>query len=524
MFCLRIKMQLFYVKSCFYRDFCLLFLPIGINCYLRKKIVLTASKFYLNQMNSVLAGLFYEATGVQCTNFVRLTGDGSNRSYYRMTAGNIAMIGAVGTSVEENRAFLALAGKFLECGLNAPRVYAVSADELCYIMQDLGDTTLFMLMKDSREGGSFSSKDVDALCRVMQLLPDIQYKIADGWDFSQCYPVSDFNSRSVFWDFNYFKYCFLKGAGIDFDEQLLENEFELLASQLLEESDNTFLYRDFQSRNVMWHDGEPYFIDFQGGRRGPIYYDVASFVGQARARYTPEVVERMLKSYIASLSRYRNVDEKEFMQKLDLFRIFRLLQNLGTYGYRGLFERKKTFVESIPAALMQLNDLLCRVQDFPYLARVVGETARLPRFVKVEEKELTVDVISFSYKRGIPEDYSGNGGGFVFDCRAIHNPGRYEPYKKLTGMDEPVKHFLETESDIHAFLQNAYSLVDNMVSVYLERGFTHIQVCCGCTGGRHRSVYSAEHIARHIADKYAVCVRVNHSMLNVSYTLEKKEK
>jgi len=335
--------------------------------------------------------------------------------------------------------------------------------------------------------------------------------------------VAEFDRRSVFWDLNYFKYCFLKGAGIEFDEAALENEFERLAERLLEEDCDTFLYRDFQSRNVMWHNNAPYFIDFQGGRRGPIYYDVASFVGQARAKYTPEAIDEMLRVYMASLAKYRPVEKNEFLCKLRLFILFRLLQNLGTYGYRGLFERKKAFVESIPAALRRLNEQLEAVsEEYPVLYGSVKAAMELPRFAAHDDGCLTIDVLSFSYKRGIPEDYSGNGGGFVFDCRAIHNPGRYEPYKKLTGMDAPVIEFLETQSDISDFLDNAYSLVDGMVRCYLERGFTHIQICCGCTGGQHRSVYSAEHIARHISEKFGVRVVVTHKMLNRQYIIEAK--
>ena len=361
------------------------------------------------------------------------------------------------------------------------------------------------------------------LCRIMSLLPDIQFKCAEGFDFGVCYPVAAFDKRSVMWDLNYFKYCFLKGVGVEFNEQLLEDEFERLAQLLLRAGDDTFMYRDFQSRNVMIVGDKPYFIDFQGGRRGPIYYDVASFVGQARACYTPEVVQMMIDAYVEALAAYKKVEREEFMRTLLLFRVFRLLQNLGTYGYRGLFERKKAFVETIPGALVQLQELLAGVSDgFPTLCALVSEIAALPMFQKYDASELTVDVMSFSYRRGIPEDYSGNGGGFVFDCRAIHNPGRYEPYKKLCGMDAPVIEFLEKESDIAAFLENAYSLVDNMVDTYKRRGFTHIQVCCGCTGGQHRSVYSAEHIAHHVAEKFGVKVVVTHKMLNRKYTIEAK--
>ncbi|MBR3884145.1 MAG: phosphotransferase [Bacteroidaceae bacterium] len=474
-------------------------------------------------MISVLKELYKNRVGEEPCSVVKLTGDGSNRAYYRMMSPHASLIGAVGTSVEENRAFIALANEFRKCGLKAPEIVAVSEDYYCYLQEDFGDETLFIRLKEARESGSFSDNDVDMLCQVMRLLPDIQYKVAKGFDFALCYPVVEFDRRSLFWDLNYFKYCFLKGVGIDFDEVALENEFEHLATLLLDEECDTFMYRDFQSRNIMWHGNAPCFIDFQGGRKGPIYYDVASFVGQARAKYPDCVVEKMIDAYISSLERYRKVDKIEFMQKLNAFSLFRLLQNLGTYGFRGLYERKKAFIESIPAALHRLSALLSRMSnDFPLLSLLVQQIAELPRFVTAGTDGLTVDVMSFSYKRGIPEDYSGNGGGFVFDCRAIHNPGRYEPYKKLTGMDAPVIEFLETKSNITEFVENACSLVDEMVSTYIERKFNHIQVCCGCTGGQHRSVYSAEHIAQHISDKFGVKVVVTHKMLNKQYIIEAK--
>ena len=475
-------------------------------------------------MAKEIRDLYKDTFGQMPQSVFRLTGDGSNRVYYRLSSEGRSVIGAVGTSVEENRAFIALACAFAKSGAPAPEVLAVSSDGLCYLQEDLGDESLYASLKSAREKGIFDDADTGLLCKTISMLPRIQFDVPRHFDFSLCYPVSDFDERTVMWDLNYFKYCFLKGVGIEFNESLLEDEFDRLASLLLSDNDNVFLYRDFQSRNVMLKNGEPCFIDFQGGRRGPIYYDVASFVGQARAKYTPEAVSAMIEAYIDALKEYKFVDRGHFARMLNLFRIFRLLQNLGTYGYRGLYERKKAFVESIPAALAQLKMLLVEVGGFAYMQSLVEGVAGLPMFVRPESKELTVDVVSFSYKRGIPDDMSGNGGGFVFDCRAIHNPGRYEPYKKLTGMDGPVIEFLEKESNIAEFLENAYALVDNMVETYLGRGFTHIQVCCGCTGGQHRSVYSAEHIARHVSDKFGVRVVVTHKMQNCSYVIEKREK
>lgn len=467
--------------------------------------------------------LYFDKFGVEPLSVVRLSGAGSNRVYYRLNGATESVIGVVGTSVEENRAFVALARAFKDSGIAVPEVLAVSDDGLCYLQADLGDVTLYDSMRSSRESGRFSDADVDVLCKVMSELPRIQYEVKRHFDFSLCYPVSAFDERTVMWDLNYFKYCFLKGVGIEFNEGLLEEEFEKLTAMLLSDNDDVFLYRDFQSRNIMLCDGMPFFIDFQGGRKGPVYYDVASFVGQARACYTVDVVEKMIDAYLLSLAEYKKITRAVFVEKLSLFRLFRLLQNLGAYGYRGLFERKKAFVEVIPKAVEQLKEiLLSYVSEFPYILSVINEVAALPMFSKTEIKELTVDVMSFSYRRGIPDDTSGNGGGFVFDCRAIHNPGRYEPYKKLTGMDESVIRFLEENSNIAEFLENAYSMVDNMVDTYMKRGFTHVQICCGCTGGQHRSVYSAEHIAHHVSDKFGVKVVVTHKMLNKSYVMDSK--
>ena len=469
-----------------------------------------------------LRDLYIRTFGCEPQSVVRLTGDGSNRVYYRMS-GAVTVLGAIGTSVAENRAFVALSKAFMASGVAAPEVLAVSADELCYLQEDLGDVVLYASLAAARERGAFEVGEIECLCRVVEALPRIQFEIPKHFDFSLCYPTSDFNERTVMWDLNYFKYCFLKGVGIEFNEDVLEDEFVKMTALLLSDNDNVFLYRDFQSRNVMLKDGEPCFIDFQGGRRGPVYYDIASFIGQARAKYTAEAVNAMIEAYLRALAHYKSVDRVHFMKMLQLFRIFRLLQNLGAYGYRGLFERKKAFVESIPAALAQLQQQLELLEgEFPYINSLVKEISALPMFVREESEELTVDVMSFSYKRGIPDDTSGNGGGFVFDCRAIHNPGRYEPYKTLTGMDEPVIKFLETESNIAEFLENAYALVDEMVGTYKKRGFTHIQVCCGCTGGQHRSVYSAEHIARHVADKFGVRVVVTHKMQGVRYVIDAK--
>jgi hypothetical protein len=325
----------------------------------------------------------------------------------------------------------------------------------------------------------------------------------------------------VDFDLNYFKYDFLKLSGLEFNEVRLQDDFDRLRADLLAESSDTFLYRDFNARNVMLVDGEPWFIDFQGGRRGPVYYDVASFLWQARARYPESLREELLQVYLDALRAYGPVDETHFRECLRIFILFRMLQVLGCYGYRGLWEGNKAFIDSIPPAFGIIQSLL-PFSDYPYLSEVLANLCRgalSPEGVFFPEPSaigdcsgapLTVTVYSFSYKKGIPEDASGNGGGYVFDCRSVHNPGKYERFKQLTGLDAPVIEFLEEDGEILRFLDHVYSLVDAHVERFLSRGFTHLQVSFGCTGGQHRSAYSAQHLAEHLVAKYPVKVHLIH--------------
>ena len=339
------------------------------------------------------------------------------------------------------------------------------------------------------------------LCHTMEMLPKIQFRGAQGLDWSVCYPEPEFNERMVMFDLNYFKYCFLKATGLEFNEARLQDDFERLKDDLMQDMGDTFMYRDFQARNVMLKDGEPYFIDFQGGRKGPIYYDVASFVWQARSRYPENLRKEMVQTYLTALKGYMQVDEEHFHERLRLFVLFRTLQVLGAYGFRGYFEKKPHFLASVPYALSNLRKLLQKPSsDYPYLNGILTKLTTMSQFNEIaEDKRLEVQIYSFAYKKGIPVDKSGNGGGYVFDCRGINNPGKYEHYRQFTGLDPEVIKFLEDDGGITKFLENAYGMVDNHVKVFIERKFTHLQVCFGCTGGQHRSVYCAEHLAQHLA-------------------------
>ena len=445
---------------------------------------------------------------------VPLTGSASNRKYYRLSDGKHTCIGVVGTDARENEAFLTIAGHFRAKGVNVPEIYAVSQDMMAYIQEDLGDAVLFDMLTQARKTGEGLDAVESLLCKTMAVLPKIQFEGADGLDFSVCYPQPSFDRRMVMFDLNYFKYCFLKPAGLEFDEVALQDDYEKLADDLLSVDTDTFLYRDFNARNVMIKDGEPYFVDFQGGRRGPVFYDVASFAWQARAKFTDAQKEMMLQAYLDAYSAYSSLDEQQFRGNLRLFVLFRLLQVLGAYGFRGWVEHKANFVTSIPAAISELKAWLTDPSDrYPYLMETLNRLTALPRFAEEAPKEgvLEVKVYSFSFKKGVPYDPSGNGGGYVFDCRSIHNPGRYEPYKKLTGRDEPVIKFLEDDGEVFGFLEHVYGVVDPHVETYSKRGFTSLMVSFGCTGGQHRSVYCAEHLAHHLAQNYPhIRVRLIH--------------
>ena len=463
-------------------------------------------------MNAELKELFGRYTGADAQSVIRLTAAGSNRVYYRLsTSDGKTVVGVEGTNSDENRAFLTIGRHLRAAGLPVPEILAVSDSGMYYLLQDLGDESLFGLMESAREGGIYSPAQTALLEKVMCLLPDIQFKGGDGLDYSVCFPCESFDRRSIFWDLNYFKYSFLKATGLEFHEARLEDDFEKLATVLLADAPyNTFMYRDFQARNVMLFNGEPWFIDFQGGRRGPVEYDVASFLWQARAAYPASLREHLIDTYIESLGRYRKVDAAAFRKGLMHFVLFRTLQVLGAYGFRGYFERKQHFIESIPQAIGNLKDLLnagVGAKEYPYLVEVLRGLVGLPQFAPASapaDGKLTVRVMSFSYRKGgIPEDNSGNGGGFVFDCRAMHNPGKYDQYKKITGADAPVIEFLESQGEVQRYLENVFGLVDPAVDKYIERGFLNLMVAFGCTGGQHRSLYCANHLVEHLKEKYA---------------------
>ncbi|MDH6305360.1 aminoglycoside/choline kinase family phosphotransferase [Parabacteroides sp. PF5-5] len=463
-----------------------------------------------------LKKLYFSNTGSQPQEVTELPSSGSNRRYFRL-AGDKTLIGVSGTSKEENEAFVYMANHFRQKGLNVPEVYSFSDDKLYYLQEDLGDTLLFNAIEKGRKSCVFDDKERQLLHQTITRLPAMQINGAEGFDFSKCYPQPAFNERSILWDLNYFKYCFLKATGMEFQEDKLEDDFQKMSDVLLRDSSNTFLYRDFQSRNVMIKDDKPWFIDFQGGRKGPVYYDVASFLWQAKAQFPEELRNELLDAYIEALSQYKPVDKIYFIEQLRHFVLFRTLQVLGAYGFRGYFEKKPHFIQSVPFAIANLRQLLREdYPEYPYLCTVLRELTNLKQFSDdIRKRMLEVKIVSFAYKKGIPNDPTGNGGGFVFDCRAINNPGKYERYNHFTGLDEPVINFLENDGEITQYLEHVYTIVDASVKRYLDRGFTNLMVCFGCTGGQHRSVYSAQHLAEHLHNKFKVKIHLTHREQNI---------
>ena len=448
-----------------------------------------------------------------------LSAAGSSRRYFRLSGLPSVVVGTYGDNQLENKAFVYLSNHFKTKDLPVPSVLAVSDDGKRYIQDDLGDKSLydFIACNGAEDPDTFS-----LMVEALRGLADVQVKGADGIEWNRCFPRPAMDRRAIMWDLNYFKYCFLKSTGIEFDEEALENEMIHLCDVV--EGDNLMglMLRDFQSRNIMIHNSRPYIIDFQGARKGPLLYDVASFLWQARIALSHEQRLKLAEKYVAQMKSLGVDVGADWLQRLQTMALFRMIQVLGAYGFRGLQQQKAQFVTAIPTAL---NNALSLINSLPhcnldYMKSLLTEVAALPQF-KAEKNvgRLTVKVYSFSYKKGIPTDYSGNGGGFVFDCRALHNPGRYDEYKRLTGRDKPVIDFLETDGEILDFLKSCSEIVDRSVARYVKRGFTNLSVSFGCTGGQHRSVYSAEWMAHHIAEHFDCNVQLIHREQNITENL-----
>jgi len=446
---------------------------------------------------------------------------GSGRKIVRLSSEKLSAIGILYGVREENVAFLEFSRHFHRRGLPVPEIYAEDLSQGAYLEEDFGDTTLFEFLSDHRNGATVAPEAIAAYRRVVAVLPRFQVEAGRDLNYRVCYPRASFDRQSIAWDLNYFKYYFLRLAGVPFNEQALERDFSRLTKLLLSASRDYFLYRDFQSRNIMLrkilNEDQPFFLDYQGGRKGALQYDIASLLYDAKADLPPDLRQQLLDHYLDSLAGFLELDRSAFMQHYYAYVYVRIMQALGAYGFRGFYERKEHFLQSVPYALKNLRWLLHNVElpiALPTLMEAFKSMVasdKLQGLISASEPEkLTVRIFSFSFHRGLPQDETGNGGGFVFDGRSLPNPGREERFKTLTGKDALVIDYLNQQESVHQFLANAISLVDASVSAYQDRGFKHLMVSFGCTGGQHRSVYLAEELAKHLRAKDGVEVVVHH--------------
>jgi aminoglycoside/choline kinase family phosphotransferase len=440
---------------------------------------------------------------------------GSGRAIVRLGGGNFSAIGILYPVREENVAFLEFSKHFRRHGLPVPEIYAEDLGHGAYLEEDLGDTSLFEFLGANRTGADIVPPAIEAYRKVVAVLPRFQVQAGRDLNYKVCYPRASFDRQSIAWDLNYFKYYFLRLAGVPFSEQALERDFSRLTKFLLAASHDYFLYRDFQSRNIMLRDGQPFFLDYQGGRKGALQYDIASLLYDGKADLPPELRQQLLDYYLDCLGEHIGVDRGAFMEHYYAYVYVRIMQALGAYGFRGFYERKAHFLQSVPYALKNLRWLAHHVElpiALPALMDAFNAMLASDKLhaLASSAEALKVRIFSFSFHREMPADESGNGGGFVFDGRSLPNPGREEEFRALTGKDAPVIDYLNRQESVHQFFSAVLSLVDRSVSTYQSRGFKNLMVSFGCTGGQHRSVYLAEQLARHLRGSNGVEVIVRH--------------
>jgi len=468
-------------------------------------------------MHPRLLELYHEHFGAQPSRTTELRAHGSDRKLYRLQREDgPSVIGVEHADRDENRAFIAFSRHFRHVELPVPEIYREDLDAGVYLEEDLGDATLFSLLQQERgPAAPVPSKIAELYAKAVRTLIRFQTLGLNGLDLSLCHPHDTFGRRSMTWDLNYFKYYFLKPAQVSFHEQRLENDFDALCGYLLSVPAGFLMHRDYQSRNIMIRDGEPWLIDYQGCRRGAPHYDLASLLLDAKANLPFEFREQMKQLYLAEGPQSIVSDPGSFEQQFRGFSLIRTLQAMGAYGYRGFYERKTHFLQSVPFALRNLEHLLeggplpVELPELWTALRGLIGSSRL-RTLASTPPPLTVRVESFSYKHGYPADDSGHGGGFVFDCRALPNPGREARFVSQTGLDPEVISWLSSHEELASFLAQIRALLTPTLDSYQKRGFTHLSVSFGCTGGRHRSVYCAQAISRWLQNRSGVVVDLRH--------------
>ena len=475
----------------------------------------------MKEITNQLKRLYERWAKEEALNILPLANSGSYRQYFRIIGKEKIAIGVFNPDNRENRAFISFTKHFLKKGLSVPKIYSQNLKDDIYLLEDLGDITLFSLIEKEKQNDSLSNKVVDYYKDALTHLIRFQFDGGKGLDYSVCYPRAKFDKQSILWDLNYFKYYFLKMLKITFDEQKLEIDFNTFSDFLLSADTKYFMYRDFQSRNILVKNNQLYFVDYQGGRKGALQYDVASLLFQAKNNIPNETRAELLTFYLDQLNQRKKVNQNEFKKYYYGYMLIRLLQTLGAYGFRGYYENKPHFLLSIPYALKNLQRLVDERHvpgKLPELKNIfvsILENEELKKLdISPQSKKLKVTINSFSYKDGIPKDFSGNGGGFVFDCRSLENPGRYPEYLNSTGLDENVISFLREKNDVKEFLNSIFSIIDESVKNYINREFKDLMINFGCTGGQHRSVYCAESLARYLRENFNVVVELNHKQLN----------
>jgi aminoglycoside/choline kinase family phosphotransferase len=459
-----------------------------------------------------LKALFRDHFKSVASNVEALPRSGSDRAYFRLSNTEHKAIGAFNPIEKENEAFFSFTKTFVQQRCNVPELIAISTDRLHYLVSDLGHETLF-------EQIAKAPNNPDSLCGIKKSLNQLVIMQLDGGkslDFSKCHPRERFDRQSIMWDLNYYKYCFLKLVQVNFDEQALEDDFNRLADFLLQAPSDYFMHRDFQTRNIMMVDGEPWLIDYQGGRKGPLQYDVASLLYSPKTGLNEPQCDALLDFYLKLLEEKITIDRQLFIHLYYGFVLIRILQALGAYGFRGIYEQKPNFKSSIPQAIENLQYLFEKEFVPVELAEIKRITIELANSVwatklALPDDKLTVRISSFSYKNRVPTDPSENGGGFVFDCRGLPNPGRHAQYKAFSGLDQAVVDYLENYAEVEAFQENVRQITRISIEEYIKRGFNHLCVNFGCTGGQHRSVYHAQKYSAWVENNYPVNVVLVHN-------------
>lgn len=462
--------------------------------------------------------LYKEWAGKEVDSLDVLPQSGSERRYFRLHEKKGSVIGTYGANIKENETFIYFSRHFRKKNLAVPEIFAVNDNQDCYLQEDLGEISLLNRL----EAEGFVSSVYDLFKKSLEALAQLQIKGDEGLNYNFCLTNIEFGRQAIMADLLYFKYYFLDALRRPYDKQKLLDDFEALSTYLTHTEYKYFMFRDFQSRNILIKkDNTVHFIDYQGGMKGAPQYDVASMLWQARAGLPDEWKDNLLSDYMNAFEKIINapIDRNLFRSQYNGYVLIRLLQVLGAYGFRGLFERKAQFLTSIPLALTNLKKFFNNqsigivVPEFRKVLDLCVSDEVIEQFTPLQASDQTpliVTINSFSYRNGIPSDESGNGGGFVFDCRGILNPGRIDEFKALTGRDKSVKDFIEQQTKMIEFLNSVFDIVDITVENYIRRGFESLAVSFGCTGGQHRSVYAADALARHLRNKFKVKIELKH--------------